>query len=159
MAQHFVIVQGGVVVQVFGGPQNPVGLPGYQVLPDDSDPLWFAWLAAQAAKSATNTTNIRYATALAAGVIVSSIGTPALDGTYGTTTADQINFNASMSLFGIGAFPGFFYAGASKITMTGAQFETIFSVTMAYLAALNDAYQQTLAGGAPAWPSNVLTVP
>jgi len=158
MANHYTIVQGGAVVTVFGGPQNPVGLPGYTVITSDTDPLWVAWLASQSAASTEATITAAYSNIRTAGLEVTWT-TSSLNGTYGTTTADQLNLNSWMLLAGTNDFPGFYYDDdAVRHTITAAQFQALYNAVTTYIANVIDVYQKRLAGTSPPWPTATASI-
>jgi hypothetical protein len=96
---------------------------------------------------------------LAGGLAVTSAGTPALSGTYGTTTQDQINITGLQAAVAQNVFPGFYRdrAGA-RHDMTGVQFTAIATAVMTFVVAVDEAVATALGGGAWVAPAAVANI-
>lgn len=97
---------------------------------------------------------------LAAGLAVTSTGTPALNGTYACASQDQINITSLQVAVTANVFPGFLRdrAGAAH-TMTAPQFTSIAEALLAFVVAVNQAKAAALGGGAWVAPAAEVTIP
>lgn len=86
---------------------------------------------------------------LAAGLTVTSAGTPDLTGTYGCSTQDEINITGLQAAVAANAFIGWYRdITGKKHTMTGVQFTAIATAVLNFVAAVEEAKAAALAGGA-----------
>lgn len=104
--------------------------------------------------------NVAAAALLAAGLTITSAGTPALNGIYGTSPQDQVNMTGLQVSVAAGVFPGSVRdrAGA-KHEMTAAQFTAIATAILGFIVAINDARAAALAGGAWVAPATEANIP
>jgi hypothetical protein len=95
----------------------------------------------------------------AAGVTVNSTGTPAINGVYGTTLQDEINYTGLQVAVANGVFPGWIRdkAGA-KHTMTGSQCTAVVTAILGFIVAVDEAKAAALAGGSWVAPSATVTI-
>lgn len=130
---------------------------GRQVIADDGRPVY-----GEAAKLAEQ----RYATAISAGLAITSTGTPALNGTYSVSDSSRADLTAIQTGINAGAgFPG----GASTFpwrdmtgvphTMTPAQFLAVATAIRDYVAGVKLAAAAAAAGQAATWPAATATIP
>jgi hypothetical protein len=86
---------------------------------------------------------------LAGGLAITSVGTPVLNGTYGTGMQDEINITGLQAAVQANVFPGWYrdVTGVRKV-MTGAQFTAIATAALNFIAAVEDAMHVALEGGA-----------
>ena len=99
------------------------------------------------------------ATLQANGLTVTSSSTPALNGVYAIGQQDEINIVSLQVAVQNGIFPGWLRDKAgTKHTMTAAQFTTLATAVLQFVAALDDALATALAGGAWAPPGNSVTI-
>ncbi|WP_297478413.1 hypothetical protein [Ferrovum sp.] len=81
------------IITLFGGPQNPPTPTGYTEMADN-DSRYTSYVAAQ---NLIATSNAQYQAAINGGIVLTSTGTPALNGTYSVTTTAQHNISGVMS--------------------------------------------------------------
>ena len=156
--------------------RNSGSITGYSVNPQPTDPsfdttatswtdaTFQAWLTAQ---STSQTLAQTYTQKIAAGIQVTSTGTPGLNGTYGIAPSDVSNIQA-VSIYiqvngrfpaGQTAFPWKDQNGLIHSFATTASFMSFATVAADYVAALALTLHAYEAGGSPPWPSNSATIP
>jgi hypothetical protein len=92
--------------------------------------------------------NAAFSAAVAAGLAITSTGSPAISGTYGCSAQDQLNVVGLQSAVVAGVFPGFYRTlSGTRVTMTGAQFTEIATAILGYVEALDAALSAGLASG------------
>lgn len=141
------------VVTLFAGPQAITSdKPGYAEVADD-DARYVTWLALRAAIPALRD-------AVSAGCAVVSSGTPALSGTYGIAPQDEINITGLQTsvLAGVTWLGYYRNMAGTKITMTATEFTTLATAILDYIAALDDAYEAAVGGGAWVAPAQPVTI-
>lgn len=97
---------------------------------------------------------------LSAGVTINSTSTPAINGTYGTSPQDEINYTGLQVAVANGVFPGWIRDKANnKHTMTGPQCTAVTTAILDFIVAVEEARDDALAGTA-AWaaPPNIVTI-
>jgi hypothetical protein len=153
-------------MQVFAIPQHDPAPPGYAVI-EDTDAAWVAYLAAQSAKAAIAAAQTAYNNLIAAGLTVTSTGTPAVDGTYACDDAQQdIVTRIQAYITKNNAFPGGLSAvqlrkadGSGYIAIgTVALFQAVGSAIADFVAKADEAELAVLAGGSWVAPSNAVTI-
>lgn len=160
MTQYVQLNSGGTaVITAFGGPQAVTSdKPGYTTLADN-DPRWLAFQAIVTAQNA-------YYAAFSAGVVITSTGTPALNGTYACDSDTQRNIVSEQVYI---SADGTFTNGGSTMAwpdMVGAyhlfpsttEFTAFAKAVAQYVQALATALATVQAGGSWAPPSNALTI-
>jgi hypothetical protein len=156
----YVQVANGAVTTVYGGPQAiTTDKPGYQVI-EDTDPLWTAWLASQAAQATLAEAQAQFVLAGSAGVAITSTSTPALNANYGCQAQDEINLiGLQASILAGVPWLGYYrnIAGA-KVMMTAAQFTAVATAILNFIAAADNAFETAAAGGSASWPAATATI-
>jgi hypothetical protein len=111
----------------------------------------------------------QYAAAIAAGLAVTSTGTPTLDGVYGIEPSDVSDIMAEVQF--IAAFAEFTNTTTTMLLWTQqgsavpvafistAQFMSFAKQAAQYVAACKLAADTVAAGGTATWPSNAATIP
>ena len=161
MTIYCILDANGKITTLFGCHQNPPTPPGYAEL-SDTDPRYTAYVAAQATlELAFNTFNVL----INGGIVLTSTGTPTLNGTYSTTELAQSGITAIVTGIAAGlGLPGggttFQYLDSSNIAHTFDQSHfTAFAAAVrnfVYECKITLAAIQT--GGTATFPSNVVTI-
>ena len=136
-----------------------IGMSGIWLpLPAD-DSRVVAYNTAQAILAAVQSAQTQYDAALAAGLIITSTGTPALNATYDVSASAQNALTELEVAVANNLFPGYYRDKSSaKITMTAAQFTSIAAAVMAYVLAWNNALDAVKAGGVLLAPVNTAII-
>ncbi len=149
------------IITLFGGPQNPPTPVGYTVMAD-TDARYTTYVASQTALA---NALAAYNAAINGGIVLTSTGTPALNGTYSTTDTAQKNISAIVT--GIAAGLGLPGGGSTFQYLDANNQPHAFDSShfTAFAAALrNFVYQCDIAvatiqnGGSATFPSNNVTI-
>jgi hypothetical protein len=125
------------VIAIFGSPQDPATCPNWAQVPD-TDPRYLTYLNPAPTPASV------VAVALAAGLAITSTGTPAIDGTYPLDSITQFEINSVMLFIqtngdfpgGTSTYPWFDAAGAPHIFPSIAVFKEWATAVANYVAAL-----------------------
>ncbi|HXA23633.1 MAG TPA: hypothetical protein VNW90_15185 [Acetobacteraceae bacterium] len=154
---HVQIDGSGKVIGIFGLPQH--GNAGVTEIPDN-DPRIAAFLAPPSASASAI-----LAQKIAAGIAITSTGTPALNATYALdpTTMEQIGSVArdnAASLGLPGGLPTFVYPDASGTphTFTGSQIDAVYRAMRDLIFVLTTQAGVMAHGGSPVWPSQTAVI-
>jgi hypothetical protein len=122
---------------------------------------WTAAIAAAEATIAANAAAAQWNTLIAGGLAITSTGTPALNGTYGTDPGSEFNVVALQAATSENSalFPGYYrLANGTRITMTAAQFVEIATAILDFVKGCDDALATAQQGGMPSWPATTATI-
>lgn len=145
-------------VTEFAGPQPVISdKPGYAQIAD-TDPRYVAWVARQAVPATL-------AMKLAAGISITSTGSPSISATYALdqTTLDQIGSVARDAAAGLG-LPGgagsFTYPDINSVprALSSANVQALYKAMRDLVFALNTQAAIAAAGGTPSWPQQSATI-
>jgi hypothetical protein len=127
---------------------------------DMTDPQKASVAAVYAAHDPNRADPIAAAAALlAGGLTIASAGTPALNGVYGTSGADEINITGLQVAVAANVFPGFYRDQVgNRHTMTGAEFTAIATAIMNFTVAVDEAKAVAMAGGPWVAPANTASI-
>ena len=150
------------IVTLYAGPQDQADKPGYAEIADNDA----RWQEYETALTVGTDTQITLASKIAAGIVITSTGTPALSGTYAldATTLSQIGPVARDATGGLG-LPGggstFSYPDASGTprVLTAETIQGLYKAMRDCLFALNTTAATLAAGGTASWPAQTATIP
>ena len=107
----------------------------------------------------------KYAALIAGGLTITSTGTPAINGTYGTAASDQANFNAVQTyVLTTGTLqqtpqPWFLQNGTPVMIPSAAVFREISTAVANFVTNAKVAAAESAAGQSVTWPSSSVSVP
>jgi hypothetical protein len=118
-------------------------------------------LAAAEAALAVVAAQTQYDALIAGGLAITSTGTPALNGTYGTDPNSEFNAVALQAAIVTNSslFPGYYrLQNGTKVTMTAAQFTEIATALLTFVEVCDNALATAQQGGTPGWPTTTATI-
>jgi hypothetical protein len=117
-------------------------------------------IAATAIAAAAAAITNGYASAIAAGIAITSTGTPTLNGTYGIAQSNEIALTGLQVSVISNVFPGYYRNQAGvRVTMTAAQFTALATAALGLIEALDNALAAAQTpGGAWVAVSNAVTI-
>ena len=149
------------IITLFGGPQNPPTPAGYTVM-DETDARYTAYVAAQTALE--NGQNA-YNTAINGGIVLTSTGTPVLNGTYSVTPEACANISGVMSgisngmgLPGSGSTFGYLDSTGNAHAFDATHFTAFAKTVRDYVYQCDIALATIQKGGTATFPSNQVTI-
>jgi hypothetical protein len=134
----------------------------------DGTHVWNGNTWAATADTAAEQAEALYSAAIAAGIVIASTSTPALNGTYALGPSDTANigdeaqFITIFSEFTNGATAAMTWADASGAThsfSSTSQFMAFAKAVAQYVSALKMTLATLRSGGTAAWPSNQAAIP